>query len=466
MRPEGAISMNYDFDLFTIGAGSGGVRASRRAAGYGATVAVAEERELGGTCVNVGCVPKKLLVYASHAREEAQVAESFGWSPTSPEHDWPTFIARKNQEILRINRAYANILDQAGVQQFDGHATIEGPHTLSINGKAVTARHILVATGSRPRLPVIPGAQHGITSDEAFFLKDRPQRVLIVGGGYIAVEFAGIFHGLGSDVTLAYRGDLFLRGFDQDVRTALRDAYTAAGITLQFNQHVTGIEKTGRGLRVSRDEGEPVEVDQVLFAIGRAPLTQDLGLEAVEVRLDDHGAIIVDDYSQTTCAYIHAVGDVTNRINLTPVAIAEGEALARTLFNDQPTSAEYDNVPSAVFSQPPIGTVGMTEEEARMECPEIDVYRSTFPPMKFAFEEESSQRTLMKMIVDRASDRVVGLHMVGIDAGEMLQGFAVALKAGATKAQFDATVGIHPTSAEEFVTMREPVPQPDAGSSP
>jgi len=444
-----------EYDLVTIGAGSGGVRASRRASEYGARVAVVEAGPLGGTCVNVGCVPKKFLVYASHFMEEARLARDFGWNFGSLEQDWGQFIERKNREILRLNNAYRTILGKAGVELIEGRARIDGPHRVIIGERTVTARHILIATGSEPRWPLSDGSEYSITSNEAFFLPSRPQKILIAGGGYIAVEFAAIFRGLGSDVTLVHRGENFLRGFDEDIRDSLRTAYLERGVDLRFNLQIETIEQSGSARIATLSNGDRIDADEIMFAIGRTPLTEGLDLDTVEVKLDDTGAIIVDEFSQTTAANVHAIGDVTNRMNLTPIAIAEGEALARTLFDGSPTRPDYSNVPSAIFSQPPAGTVGLTEEEARLQYESIEIFKSTFRPMRQSLGNWK-ERCMMKLVVDKVSDRVLGVHMVGPEAGEIVQGFAVALKCGATKAQFDATVGIHPTSAEELVTMRAP----------
>jgi glutathione reductase (NADPH) len=444
-----------EYDLVTIGAGSGGVRAGRRAAGYGARVAVVDYGPLGGTCVNVGCVPKKLLVYASHFAEDARLARDFGWHVGSLDHDWNEFVARKDKEILRLNNAYRTLLHKAGVEFIEGQAQIDGPHRVVIGDRILTTRHILIATGSRPRQPLLQGSELSISSNEAFFLKNRPRKIVIAGGGYIAVEFAAIFHGLGAEVTLVHRGANFLRGFDEDIRETLRTAYLERGIDLKFNLKVEAMEKSGDGLIATLSDGAGIVTDEVMFAIGRAPLIEGLGLDTVEVKLDDAGAIIVDALSQTTAANIHAIGDVTNRMNLTPVAIAEGEALARTLFDDCPTPPDYSNVPSAIFSQPAAGTVGLSEETARLQYESVDIYKTEFRPMKQSLGN-NREPSMMKLVVDKASDRVLGVHMVGSEAGEIVQGFAVALKCGATKAQFDATIGIHPTSAEEFVTMRAP----------
>ncbi len=447
----------YDFDLFTLGAGSGGVRASRMSAGYGARVAIAEERLLGGTCVNLGCIPKKLLVYASQVRAEVEVAvKGYGWSIEPGCHDWANFIANKDREIARLNGVYAGLLDDAGVARIEGHASIVDPHSVEVDGKPYTAEHILVATGSWPQVPDLPGREHTITSNEVFHLAEMPRRVIIVGGGYIAVEFAGIFHGLGASVTQLYRGPLFLRGFDDDVRTGLAQEMRRQGIDLRFDADPARLEKTEDGIVAVLADETRLEADCILYSTGRRPLTQGLGLAAVGVALDEKGAIVVDEFSRSTVESIWAIGDVTDRINLTPMAIAEGMALARTVFGQQPTKPDHDGVPSAVFSQPAIGSVGLTEAQAREQYAEVDVYRSHFRPLKHTLTG-SGERTMMKLLVDRRSDRVVGLHMLGPEAGEIVQGFAVALKAGATKAIFDATVGIHPTAAEEFVTLREPV---------
>ncbi len=451
----GAAMASYDYDLFTIGAGSGGVRASRISAGYGAKVAVAEERDLGGTCVNVGCVPKKLLVYASAFSRDVEDAAGFGWTAPAPSHDWKTLIQNKDTEIERLNGIYASLLDNAGVARIEGRARIVDAHTVAVGDDTYTAEHILVAVGGWPTMPPVPGIEHAISSNEAFHLERMPERPIIVGGGYIAVEFAGIFHGLGADVTQLYRGPLFLRGFDDDVRTHLAHEMRAQSIDLRFDANVAKIERAGDGtLRATLESGEKLEGDTVMYATGRHPLTKDLGLENVDVAMEEGGAIAVDDYSRTSVPNIWAIGDVTDRVNLTPVAIHEGMCLAATLFGDCPTKPVHENVASAVFSQPPIGSVGLTEAEARARHGDVDIYRSGFRELKHTLSGRE-ERTLMKLIVDPATDRVVGAHMVGDHAGEIIQGVSIALKCGATKAQFDATIGIHPTSAEEFVTMRE-----------
>jgi glutathione reductase (NADPH) len=451
------ILARYDFDLFTIGAGSGGVRASRVSARYGARVAIAEEKELGGTCVNVGCIPKKLLVYASLFRRDVEDAVGFGWTTPPPSHDWRTLIRNKDAEIARLNGVYAKLLDDAGVTRIAGRARLVDAHTVAVGGERFTAEHILVATGGWPSLPEIPGIEHALTSNEMFHLDALPRRPIVVGGGYIAAEFAGILHGLGARVTQLYRGPLFLRGFDDDVRTHLAEELRRQGIDLRFDADIARIEKASDGmLRATLLDGSQLEADAVLFATGRHPLTRELGLEDAKVELRADGAIRVDEYSRTSVPNIWAIGDVTNRINLTPVAIHEGMCLAATLFDGRPTRPCHANVPSAVFSQPQVGSVGLTETQARERHGEIDVYRTSFRELKHTISGRA-ERTLMKLVVDAASDRVLGAHMVGDHAGEIIQGVAIALVCGATKAQFDATVGIHPTAAEEFVTLREKV---------
>jgi glutathione reductase (NADPH) len=445
----------YDYDLFTIGAGSGGVRASRMSAGFGARVAVAEARDLGGTCVNAGCIPKKLFVYAAHFREDFEDASGFGWALGERRFDWSALLRNKDSEIARLNAVYAKLLEDAGVAHIEGRARVVDPHTVEVEGRRITAGNILVATGSWPSLPEVEGVEHAITSNEAFHIESLPPRVIIVGGGYIAVEFAGIFHGLGVDVVQLYRGPLFLRGFDDDVRATLASEMRKKGIDVRFDASVSKIEKRASGLVATLEDGEALESDAILYATGRLPLTRDMGLEEAGVELDARGAVVVDAYSRSSVENIWAVGDATDRINLTPVAIAEGMALANTLFGGRPTRPDHEDVPSAVFSQPAIGTVGLTEVDARERYGDVDVYRSRFRPLKHTVTGRDEQ-TMIKLVVDRASDRVVGCHMVGPEAGEIIQGLAIAVKCRATKAQFDATIGIHPTSAEEFVSMREP----------
>lgn len=453
---------DYDYDLFVIGAGSGGVRASRMAAGYGARVAVAEERYLGGTCVNVGCVPKKLLVCASGFADHYREASGLGWTAAEPAFDWGRLIANKNREIERLNGIYRGLLDGAGVELFEGRARLLDPHTVEIesggNGRhSVTADQILVAVGSWPEMPAIPGIEHAISSNEAFYLERLPERFAVVGGGYIGVEFAGIFAGLGCDVTLIYRGPLFLRGFDEEVRTHLAEEMRSRGIDLRFECQVESIEEVtaddGDRLRLHLDNGDAVECGEVLYATGRKPLVADLGLEACGVARGELGEILVDEFSRSNVPNIWAIGDVTDRLNLTPVAIHEAMCLSRTLYADEPTAVDHETVATGVFSQPPLAAVGLTEEEARERYGDVDVYRSRFRPLKLTLTD-NQERTLIKLIVDRRTDRVLGAHMLGADAPEIIQGLAVAVKMGATKKDFDAAMAIHPTSAEEFVTLR------------
>lgn len=447
----------FDFDLFVMGVGSGGVRAARMSAQLGARVATAEDRYMGGTCVNVGCVPKKLFVYASHFSEDYHHGEGFGWDKVEPEFHWPTLLNNKNREIKRLNNIYRGMLDDAGVTHFDGRAHIVDEHTISINDVTVTTDKILIATGGWPTVPEFPGSEHVITSNEAFFIETLPAKALVVGGGYIAVEFAGIFAGLGVDISLSYRGSLFLRHFDQDVRVCVKEELTKKGIDLRFDSVVSQITKQDDGsLDVLFSDGSTMNTELVLYATGRKPNVSDIGIENVDVACKENGAIKVDEFFRTSVANIFALGDVTDRIQLTPVAIAEAMAFVSTQFKGEEKLMDYDGIATAVFCQPNIGTVGLTESQAREQYNDIDVYRSQFRAMKHTLSG-SDERTLMKLIVDRASDRVIGIHMVGPESGEIIQGLAVAYKAGATKAIFDSTVGIHPTSAEEFVTMREPV---------
>lgn len=450
--------MSYDFDLFVIGAGSGGVRAARFAAGFGARVAVAESRYLGGTCVNVGCVPKKLLVYGAHFADDFEHASGFGWSLDKPSFDWTTLIANKNTEIERLNGIYRNLLVNSGVKLLEGHARLVDAHTVEVDGQRFSAEHILLATGGWPVIPDVPGREHAITSNEAFFLERLPKRVIVVGGGYIAVEFAGIFQGLGSETTLLYRGEMFLRGFDNAVRKHLSEELTKRGMNLQFNSDIARIDKRDDGsLKVTLKDGRELDADCVFYATGRRPMLDNLGLENTEVKLDDKGFIQVDDLFQTTEPSILALGDVIGRVQLTPVALAEGMAVARRLFKpEQYRPVDYRHIPTAVFSLPNIGTVGLTEEQAREQGHSVQIFESRFRPMQLSLTH-SQERTLMKLVVDADTDRVLGCHMVGPDAGEIVQGLAVALKAGATKQVFDETIGVHPTAAEEFVTMRTPV---------
>ncbi|MBL4981576.1 glutathione-disulfide reductase [Pseudomonas fluorescens] len=450
--------MAYDFDLYVIGAGSGGVRAARFAAGFGAKVAVAESRYLGGTCVNVGCVPKKLLVYGAHFAEDFEQASGFGWSLGEANFDWATLIANKDREINRLNDIYRNLLVNSGVTLHEGHARLVDAHQVEINGERFTARHILIATGGWPQIPEIPGREHAIGSNEAFFLKELPKRVLVVGGGYIAVEFAGIFHGLGAHTSLLYRGDLFLRGFDGSVRKHLQEELTKRGLDLQFNADIERIDKQADGsLKATLKDGRVLEADCVFYATGRRPMLDNLGLENTGVKLDERGFVAVDDLYQTAEPSILAIGDVIGRVQLTPVALAEGMAVARRLFKpEQYRPVDYANIATAVFSLPNIGTVGLTEEDARKNGHNVQIFESRFRPMKLTLTD-CQEKTLMKLVVDADTDKVLGCHMVGPDAGEIVQGLAIALKAGATKQHFDETIGVHPTAAEEFVTMRTPV---------
>lgn len=450
--------MSYEFDLFVIGAGSGGVRAARFAAGFGARVAVAESRYLGGTCVNVGCVPKKFLVYGAHFAEDFEQASGFGWSTSESTFDWPTLIANKNREIQRLNGIYRNLLVSSGVTLLEGHATLRGPHEVEINGQCHSAKHILIATGGWPQVPDIPGKELAITSNEAFFLEQLPKRVLVVGGGYIAVEFASIFHGLGAETSLLYRKDLFLRGFDGAVRKHLKAELEKKGLDLQFNTDITAIERQADGsLLATLKDGRRLETDCVFYATGRRPMLDNLGLENTRVALNDKGFIQVNDQFETSEPSILALGDVIGRVQLTPVALAEGMAVARRLFKpEEYRELDYSLIPTAVFSLPNIATVGLTEEQAREQGHEVKVFESRFRPMKLTLTD-SQERTMMKLVVDAKNDKVIGCHMVGPESGEIVQGLAVALKAGATKRIFDDTLGIHPTAAEEFVTMRSPV---------
>ncbi|MEE4948521.1 glutathione-disulfide reductase [Pseudomonas alliivorans] len=450
--------MAYDFDLFVIGAGSGGVRAARFAAGFGAKVAVAESRYLGGTCVNVGCVPKKLMVYSSHFSEDFEHAKGFGWSLGKASFDWPTLIANKDREINRLNSIYRKLLVDSGVTLHEGHAKVVGAQKVEINGNTYSAERILIATGGWPQIPDVPGREHAISSNEAFFLKELPKRVVVVGGGYIAVEFASIFNGLGAETTLVYRGELFLRGFDGSVRTHLHEELLKRHMDIRFNSDIERIDKQADGsLKLSMKGGGTLETDCVFYATGRRPMLDNLGLESVDVKLDKHGYIEVDENYQSSEPSILAIGDVIGGVQLTPVALAEGMALARRLFKpEQYRPVDYNHIPTAVFSLPNIGTVGLTEEAAIEAGHEVQIFESRFRPMKLTLTDDQ-ERTLMKLVVDAKTDRVLGCHMVGPDAGEIVQSLAIAIKAGATKQVFDDTIGVHPTAAEEFVTMRTPV---------
>jgi glutathione reductase (NADPH) len=449
--------MAYDFDLFVIGAGSGGVRAARFAAGFGARVAVAESRYLGGTCVNVGCVPKKLLVYGAHYAEDIGQAQGYGWTIDGATFDWNTLIANKDREIQRLNGIYRSILVDSGVTLLQAHARLVDAHTVEVEGNRYSAEHILIATGGWPHVPEIAGREHAITSNEAFYLESLPRRVLVVGGGYIAVEFASIFHGCGADTKLLYRGELFLRGFDGSLRDHLKDEMIKKGVDLQFNADIVHIDKQPDGsLLATLEDGRTLEADCIFYATGRRPMLDNLGLEQAGVALDARGFIAVDDEYRTSVSSILAIGDVIGRIQLTPVALAEGMAVARRLFKpEQYRKVDYATIPTAVFSLPNMATVGLTEEEAREKGYKVTIFESRFRPMKLTMTN-SLERSLMKLVVDAETDRVLGCHMAGPEAGEIIQGLAVALKAGATKQVFDETMGIHPTAAEEFVTMRTP----------
>lgn len=447
----------YDYDLFVIGAGSGGVRAARMAATLGKRVVVAEDRYLGGTCVNVGCVPKKLFVYGAHYAEDFHDAAAYGWQlEQAPTFNWAKLRDNKNKEIERLNGVYSGLLENAGAQLVNGTARLIDGHTVEVNGRHYQAENILIATGGWPFVPEIPGAEHVITSNEVFFLEQFPEKVIVVGGGYIAVEFAGIFNGLGVETDLIYRRDLFLRGFDKDIREFVRDEVSKKGVKLNFNTDIERVEKLEDGrLQAHLNNGATMVADTILYATGRQPKTADLGLDQAGVATDKAGAVIVNEHFQTSVPSIYALGDVVGRIQLTPVALAEGMALVKYLYQGDKKVLDYSVIPTAVFCQPNIGTVGLSEEEARIRGLDIDIYRSSFRPLKHTLTG-SGERCLMKMIVDKVTDRVLGVHMVGAEAGEIMQGIAVAIKAGATKAIFDQTIGIHPTSAEEFVTLREP----------
>lgn len=450
----------FDFDLFVIGAGSGGVRAARMAAAAGMRVAVAEDRYMGGTCVNVGCVPKKLFVYASAYREAFEDAEAYGWEgQKDARFVWATLRDNNAKEVTRLNGIYRNLLANAGVHIIDGRARLTGRQQVNVAEDSYTAERILVATGGWPFVPDFPGSEYAITSNEIFSLEVFPRRMLVVGGGYIAVEFAGIFAGLGAETHLSYRRELFLRGFDNDVRTFVRDEMVKKDVCLHFNHQVQSIEKLeGGALRVTGSDGDVLEVDAVLYATGRHPNTRGLGLDKLGVVVHKDGTIGVDDNFRSSVTSIYALGDVTGGPELTPVALAEAMALVKHWQSGKTAEIDYNNIPTAVFCQPNIGTVGLTEEEARQAGISVAIYKSDFRAMRHSVSGRD-ERTLMKLIVDKESDRVIGVHMVGADAGEIIQGMAVAMKAGATKAVFDQTIGIHPTAAEEFVTMRTAVPE-------
>lgn len=467
----------YDFDLFTIGAGSGGVRASRFAANYGASVAICElpfatissdlAGGFGGTCVLRGCVPKKLLVYSSKYSHEFEESHGFGWTyEADPKHDWSTLMANKNAELQRLTGIYKNILRNAGVTLIEGRGKIIDPHTIDIDGKLYSARHILISVGGRPFLPDIPGKEYAIDSDAALDLPSRPEKIAIVGGGYIALEFAGIFNGLTSEVHVFIRQKKVLRGFDEEIRDFVAEQMSLRGIEFHTEESPQAILKSADGsLSLKTNKGTVDGFSHVMFATGRRPNTKNMGLEEVGVKLAKSGAILVDEYSRTSVDSIWAVGDVTDRMNLTPVALMEGGAFAKTVFGNEPTKPDYRAVPSAVFSQPPIGTVGLTEEKAIQEYEDLDIYTANFRPLK-ATLSGLPDRVFMKIIVCARTNKVLGVHMCGEDSPEIIQGIAIAVKAGLTKADFDTTVGIHPTSAEEFVTMRTPTRKIRSSSSP
>ena len=449
--------MKYDFDLFVIGAGSGGVRTARMSASKGLKVGIAEYQALGGTCVNVGCIPKKLFVYASEYSHIFDQAEGFGWSIAKTEFNWDILRENKNKEIERLNKIYNNLLDHVGVKVIRGRASILDPHSVKVGNNVYTAKNILIATGGTPYIPEFPGSKLVVTSNEAFYLKKLPRKIIIVGGGYIAVEFAGIFKGLGVETHLVYRGPLFLKGFDSDVRNKIKEEYENQGVVLHFSTDVEEVKKINSGYCVRLSTKKEIDVDLVMYATGRIPNIKDLGLESLNIKTKSNGTIIVDDYFNTSEPSIYALGDVIGRIELTPVAIAEGMALSNFFVTGMRSSVDYTNIPTAIFSQPNSASVGLTEEEAiKIHGIDLRIYKSQFRPMKATLGGGDS-KVFMKLIVIHSSDVVIGCHMVGDYAGEIIQGLAVAIKAGATKQNFDSTVGIHPTAAEEFVTMRQPV---------
>ena len=458
--------MDFDYDLFVIGAGSGGVRAARMASQHGARAAVAEEYRVGGTCVIRGCVPKKLFVYASHFSETFEDAAGFGWTVPKPTFDWQTLLANKDAEIDRLNGVYIRNLENSGVEIFEERAVLEDANTVRLlaSDRTVTARYILIATGAAPFVPELPGAEFAITSNEAFHLERLPERVTVIGGGYIAVEFAGIFHGLGVQTSLFYRGEQILRGFDDDLRYGLADELKKKDLDLRTHTSVTSIEKASEGYRVHLEDGTTHETGLVMYATGRNPNTAGLGLMSAGVELDRNGAVVVDAHSKSSVDNIYAVGDVTDRVALTPIAIREGAAFAETVFNDNAVAVDHRCIATAVFSQPELGTVGLTEAEARAEFGDVDIYKSSFRPMKHTLSGRD-EKMIMKLIVDAESDKVLGCHVMGPDAGEMAQVLGIAVRLGATKAQFDATVAVHPTAAEELVTMREKWTPPEAAAA-
>jgi glutathione reductase (NADPH) len=454
--------MKYDYDLFVIGAGSGGVRAARIASQAGARVAIAEEYRIGGTCVIRGCVPKKFLVYGAEFSQTFADAPGYGWTVSGARFDWPTLRDNVQKEVTRLSGIYTSNLIKAGVTPFEERAELIDANTVKLlkSGSEVRAERILIATGGAPQLPEgLPGAELGISSNEAFLLEKMPRRVLIVGGGYVALEFANIFHGLGAETRIVHRSDRMLRGFDDDLRAHLHIETERAGIQLSMRTTLTKVEKSGATLRVTLSTGDTVDADQVLFAVGRHPNTRGLGLERAGVQLDKYGAVVVDEFSKSSVGSVYAIGDVTNRVNLTPVAIRDGHAFADTIYNKRPTPVDHRSVASAVFSRPPIGTVGLGEGDARHSHGEVDVYRTNFRPMRNMLAG-NQERTLMKIVVDRKTDVLLGVHMAGEDAPEIIQLAAVAVKAGLTKKQWDSTVALHPTAAEELMLLRQPIPSP------
>jgi glutathione reductase (NADPH) len=457
--------MKYDYDLFVIGAGSGGVRAARIASLAGAKVAIAEEYRIGGTCVIRGCVPKKFLVYGAEFAQTFRDAAGYGWKVSNPTFDWKTLRNNVQNEVTRLSGIYTSNLAKAGVVTFEERAELLDAHRVRLrkSGSELTAERILISTGGHPVQPEdLPGAELGITSNEAFLLDELPRRALVVGGGYVALEFAHIFHGLGVETLVVHRGDQLLRGFDSDLRAHMHIEGERAGIRFKLKTTLTKLEKAGGAIRSSLTTGEQLETDTVLFATGRVPNTRGLGLERAGVKLDNAGAVIVDEYSQSSIASVYAIGDVTNRMNLTPVAIRDGHAFADTIYNNRPTPVDHSSVPSAVFTRPPIGTVGLTESDARRSHTEVDIYRTNFRPMRNMLTG-NQERTLMKLVVDRATDQLLGVHIAGEDAPEMIQLAAVAVKAGLTKKQWDSTTALHPTAAEELVLMRERLPAVQGG---
>jgi len=443
----------FDYDLFVIGAGSGGVRASRIAAGLGARVAVAEERYFGGTCVNVGCVPKKLFSYAAHFHDDFQDSAGYGWESGAPDFNWSTLVANKDTEINRLNGIYEKILKSNNVTIFESRARITGPNSVSVDDKTVTAKHILLAVGGWPSVPGYPGSEHAITSNEVFYLDKLPKSIVVQGGGYIALEFASIFARFGVETTLVYRGDKLLRGFDEEIRDFITEEI-GRHVTLKLNDDIVSISKEHDGLKVLLTSGIELAADEMLAATGRKPMTTDLGLDTVNVELSSSGGIKVNEEFQSTEPSIYAVGDVIERMALTPVALAEGQIVSRQLFGGPKKDLSYENIATAVFCHPNIATVGLSEQEAIAKGLDIDVYTSKMKPLKHTLSGRN-EYSFAKLIVNRSDDRVIGMHLVAADAGELVQGFAVAMNCGATKADFDNTIGIHPTLAEELVTMRE-----------